>query len=60
MVLGKGQYFGEKALYDDEGEHRRHANAIALAPGVECLTLDGSLVLFFSIYFSTSSSSDYL
>ncbi|KAK2587909.1 hypothetical protein KPH14_004002 [Odynerus spinipes] len=45
VVLGKGQYFGEKALYDDEGEHRRHANAIALAPGVECLTLDGSTFL---------------
>lgn len=40
VVLGKGQYFGEKALYDDEGENRRQANAIALAPGVECLTLD--------------------
>lgn len=39
VVLGKGQYFGEKALYD-EGTNRRHANAIALAPGVECLTLD--------------------
>lgn len=39
MVLGKGQYFGEKALYDDEGDNRRHANAIALVP-VECLTLD--------------------
>lgn len=42
VVLGKGQYFGEKALYDDEGENRRHANAIALAPGVECLTLGRS------------------
>ncbi|XP_076375179.1 uncharacterized protein LOC117218023 isoform X2 [Megalopta genalis] len=40
VVLGKGQYFGEKALYDDEGENRRHATAVALAPGVECLTLD--------------------
>lgn len=40
MVLGKGQYFGEIALYDDTGENRRHANVIALAPGVECLTLD--------------------
>ncbi|XP_043472005.1 cGMP-dependent protein kinase, isozyme 1-like isoform X2 [Leptopilina heterotoma] len=39
VVLGKGQYFGEKALYDDEGDNRRHANAIALVP-VECLTLD--------------------
>ncbi|XP_076233535.1 cGMP-dependent protein kinase 1 [Calliopsis andreniformis] len=45
VVLGKGQYFGEKALYDDEGENRRHANAIALAPGVECLTLDRSSFL---------------
>ncbi|XP_043489445.1 cGMP-dependent protein kinase, isozyme 1-like [Polistes fuscatus] len=44
VVLDKGQYFGEKALYD-EGEHRRQANAIALAPGVECLTLDGSSFL---------------
>lgn len=42
VVLGKGRYFGEKALYDDEGDNRRHANAIALAPGVECLTLDRS------------------
>lgn len=40
VVLGKGRYFGEKALFDDIGENRRHANAIALAPGVECLTLD--------------------
>lgn len=40
VVLGKGQYFGEKALYDDEGENRRQATAVALAPGVECLTLD--------------------
>ncbi|XP_043605693.1 cGMP-dependent protein kinase 1-like isoform X1 [Bombus pyrosoma] len=40
VVLGKGQYFGEIALYDDTGENRRHANVIALAPGVECLTLD--------------------
>lgn len=39
VVLGKGQYFGEKALYDDAGDNRRHANAIALVP-VECLTLD--------------------
>lgn len=41
VVLGKGQYFGEKALYDKE-DNRRQANAIALAPGVECLTLDGT------------------
>nr|XP_012147410.1 PREDICTED: cGMP-dependent protein kinase, isozyme 1-like isoform X2 [Megachile rotundata] len=40
VVLGKGQYFGEIALYDDSGENRRHANVVALAPGVECLTLD--------------------
>ncbi|XP_031781151.1 cGMP-dependent protein kinase isoform X3 [Nasonia vitripennis] len=39
VVLCKGQYFGEKALYDDSGENRRHANVIALDP-VECLTLD--------------------
>ncbi|XP_076626796.1 cGMP-dependent protein kinase, isozyme 1 [Colletes latitarsis] len=42
VVLSRGQYFGEKALYDDEGDNRRHANAIALAPGVECLTLDST------------------
>ncbi|OAD60830.1 cGMP-dependent protein kinase, isozyme 1 [Eufriesea mexicana] len=40
VVLGRSKYFGEKALYDDAGDNRRHANAIALAPGVECLTLD--------------------
>ncbi|XP_076160830.1 cGMP-dependent protein kinase 1 [Ptiloglossa arizonensis] len=45
VVLTKGQYFGEKALYDDEGDNRRHANAVALPPGVECLTLDGSTFL---------------
>lgn len=38
VILGKGEYFGELALYDDGGERR--ANATALAPGVECLTLD--------------------
>lgn len=42
VVLGKGEYFGELALYDDGGERR--ANAIALAPGVECLTLDRTSV----------------
>lgn len=36
-VLEKGDYFGEKALYD-EGEYRE-ANAIALPPGVECYTI---------------------
>ncbi|XP_012273063.1 cGMP-dependent protein kinase 1 isoform X2 [Orussus abietinus] len=45
VVLGRGQYFGEKALYDDEGDNRRQANAIALVPGVECLTLDGASFL---------------
>ncbi|XP_015595455.1 cGMP-dependent protein kinase 1 [Cephus cinctus] len=45
LVLGRGQYFGEKALFDDAGENRRHANAIALAPGVECLTLDRTTFL---------------
>ncbi|KAK0078373.1 hypothetical protein PV325_002567 [Microctonus aethiopoides] len=44
VVLGKGQYFGEKALYD-KVDKRRQANAIALAPGVECLTLDGTTFL---------------
>ncbi|XP_034942128.1 cGMP-dependent protein kinase 1-like isoform X3 [Chelonus insularis] len=37
--IHKGGYFGEKALYA-EGDNRRQANAIALAPGVECLTID--------------------
>ena len=44
VVLGKGQYFGEKALYDVEGQHKRHANVTALVP-VECLTLDRTLVI---------------
>lgn len=44
VVLGKGHYFGEKALYDAEGHHKRHANVIALQP-VECLTLDGTSFL---------------
>lgn len=38
-LLRKGDYFGEKALYD-EGENRRQANAIAVSPGAECYTID--------------------
>ncbi|KAK4306439.1 hypothetical protein Pmani_021735 [Petrolisthes manimaculis] len=36
-VLQKGNYFGEQALLKEEC---RTANVIAMAPGVECLTLD--------------------
>lgn len=39
VLLDRGKYFGEKALLN-EGENRRQANAIAMPPGVECLTLD--------------------
>ncbi|XP_012286555.1 cGMP-dependent protein kinase, isozyme 1 isoform X2 [Orussus abietinus] len=38
-ILGKGDYFGEKSLYNEE-ENLREANAIALSPGVECFTID--------------------
>lgn len=38
-ILEKGDYFGEKALYDSE-ESRRQANAIAMAPGLECYTIE--------------------
>ncbi|KAK2587910.1 hypothetical protein KPH14_004003 [Odynerus spinipes] len=39
MILDKGDYFGEKALYGDETS-RRQANAVALPPGAECYTID--------------------
>ncbi|XP_014488986.1 PREDICTED: cGMP-dependent protein kinase, isozyme 1 [Dinoponera quadriceps] len=38
-VLDRGDYFGEKALYDN-GDTKRQANAIALPPGTECYTID--------------------
>ncbi|XP_035734636.1 cGMP-dependent protein kinase, isozyme 1-like isoform X1 [Vespa mandarinia] len=38
IILEKGDYFGEKALYGDKC--RRQANAIALPPGAECYTID--------------------
>ena len=38
-ILGKGEYFGEKALYDEE-ENLRQANAIAMQPACECLVID--------------------
>ncbi|XP_012225214.1 cGMP-dependent protein kinase, isozyme 1 isoform X2 [Linepithema humile] len=38
-VLEKGDYFGEKALYDN-GDTKRQASAIALPPGTECFTID--------------------
>lgn len=53
-TLQKGNYFGEQALLREEC---RTANVIAMAPGVECLTLDreyveegGDIVL---VHFST-------
>lgn len=39
MILDRGDYFGEKALYDSE-ESRRQANVIAISPGIECYTID--------------------
>ncbi|KZC13246.1 cGMP-dependent protein kinase, isozyme 1 [Dufourea novaeangliae] len=44
MILEKGDYFGEKALYDD-GESRRQANVIAMPPGAECFTIERSAFL---------------
>ena len=35
-ILEKGDYFGEQALLKEDC---RSANVIAMAPGVECLTL---------------------
>lgn len=43
MVLDKGDYFGEKALYNN-GDIKRQANAIALPPGTECYTIDREYV----------------
>ncbi|KAK0178652.1 hypothetical protein PV327_007525 [Microctonus hyperodae] len=42
--LRKGEYFGEMALYDDR-DNLRQANAISLAPGVECFTIDRNTFL---------------
>lgn len=36
-TLTRGDYFGEQALIKED---KRTANVIAMAPGVECLTLD--------------------
>lgn len=36
-TLGRGDYFGEQSLIKED---KRSANIIAMAPGVECLTLD--------------------
>ncbi|KOC70872.1 cGMP-dependent protein kinase, isozyme 1 [Habropoda laboriosa] len=46
VTLSKGDYFGEKALYDD-GETCRQANVIAVSPGVECLTIERETFLDF-------------
>lgn len=46
-VLDKGDYFGEKALYDN-GDTKRQANAIALPPGTECYTIDRQYVILYS------------
>ncbi|XP_035734637.1 cGMP-dependent protein kinase 2-like isoform X2 [Vespa mandarinia] len=45
IILEKGDYFGEKALYGDKC--RRQANAIALPPGAECYTIDRQLLRTF-------------
>ncbi|XP_076377428.1 cGMP-dependent protein kinase 1 isoform X1 [Megalopta genalis] len=39
-ILNKGDYFGEKALYEEES--CRKANVIAMSPGVECYTIERS------------------
>ncbi|XP_076233538.1 cGMP-dependent protein kinase 1 isoform X2 [Calliopsis andreniformis] len=44
MILDKGDYFGEKALYNVSGGHRQ-ANVIAMAPGAECYTIERSAFL---------------
>lgn len=41
IILDKGDYFGEKALYDAGGA-RRQANVVAMSPGVECYTIERS------------------
>ncbi|XP_076674240.1 cGMP-dependent protein kinase, isozyme 1 isoform X2 [Andrena cerasifolii] len=43
MILDKGDYFGEKALYDAGGP--RQANVIAMPPGMECYTIERSTFL---------------
>ncbi|XP_017767036.1 PREDICTED: cGMP-dependent protein kinase, isozyme 1-like isoform X1 [Eufriesea mexicana] len=37
-VLEKGEYFGEKALYNSD-KPRRQVNVVAMPPGVECYTI---------------------
>lgn len=43
MVLDKGDYFGEKALFDNV-EPVRKVNVIAMSPGVECYTIERTYV----------------
>lgn len=43
--LKRGEYFGEQALLHED---RRLATVTAQPPGVECLTLERGLVLFYT------------